>query len=177
MSSKKRRGQGEDNGSSRNLDGRRLRTVNEAKALAEYLAIKPEMDQREKERRRKRWEEILEISERKQKELRNGGKGLDHQWVEDRDEVLERMRTGVQVAMKTQRQEEAALSTSHSSSSGSTADALVPESPVDQNNGSKESTPPSEVGEAPQKDGKKKPKTLFGFDDDDEFMSSDSDGE
>jgi len=50
MSSKRKRNQGEDNGSSRNLDGRRLRTVNEAKALAEYLAIKPDMAKREKKK-------------------------------------------------------------------------------------------------------------------------------
>ena len=52
MSKKKKNQQGEDNGSSRNLDGRRIRTVNEAKALAEYLAIKPDMDRKEKEKRK-----------------------------------------------------------------------------------------------------------------------------
>jgi len=55
MSSKRKKNQGEDNGSSRNLNGRRLRTVTEAKALAEYLAIKPEMERKEKEKRRQRW--------------------------------------------------------------------------------------------------------------------------
>ena len=54
MSSKRKRNQGENDGSSRNLDGRRIRTVNEAKALAEYLAVKPEMDRRQKEERRRR---------------------------------------------------------------------------------------------------------------------------
>jgi len=49
MSSRKKKNQGETNGSSRNLDGRRLRTVTEAKALAEYLVVKPEMDKKEKE--------------------------------------------------------------------------------------------------------------------------------
>src|SRR4051794_20742598 len=48
MSSKRKRNRGDENASSRNLDGRRLRTVNEAKALAEYLAIKPEMAKKEK---------------------------------------------------------------------------------------------------------------------------------
>lgn len=47
MSSRKKKTQ-DENGSSRNLDGRRLRTVNEAKALAEYLAIKPDMDKKER---------------------------------------------------------------------------------------------------------------------------------
>jgi hypothetical protein len=177
MSSKKRRGQGEDNGSSRNLDGRRLRTVNEAKALAEYLSIKPEMEQREKEKRRKRWEEIVEISERKQNEIRNGRKRLDNQWVEDREEVLERTRSAVQVAMKAQRQAEVSLSTSQGSSSSSTEDGQVASSPGHEHDGSKEPTPPSEVEQAPKKEAKEKPRALFGFDEDDEFMSSDSDEE
>jgi len=181
MSSKKRRGQGEDNGSSRNLDGRRLRTVNEAKALAEYLSIKPEMEQREKEKRRKRWEEIVEISERKQNEIRNGGKRLDNQWVEDREEVLERTRNAVQVAMKARRQTEHPLSTSQGSSSSSSEGALMVKSLSDAENGSKESTPPSETEQSPKegtkKEAKDKPKVLFGFDEDDEFMSSDSDEE
>ena len=53
MQSKRRRGGNaeEANGSNRNLDGRRLRTVAEAKRLAEYLALKPEMEAKEKEER------------------------------------------------------------------------------------------------------------------------------
>ena len=70
MSSRKKK-QGDVNGSSRNLDGRRLRTVTEAKVLAEYLAIKPEMEQREKEERRKKWEDIVASTERKQEELQD----------------------------------------------------------------------------------------------------------
>ena len=54
MSSKRKNNQGDANSSNRNLDGRRLRTVNEAKALAEYLALKPEMEKKEKEARRAR---------------------------------------------------------------------------------------------------------------------------
>jgi hypothetical protein len=50
-------------------------------------------------------------------------------------------------------------------------------SPDDRQNGSKESTPPSEVEQVPKKGAKGKPKALFGFDGDDEFMSSDSDEE
>src|ERR1700748_1715654 len=55
MSSRKKKNQGDAHASSRNLDGRRLRTIKEAKALAEYLAVKPEMDKTEKEERLKRW--------------------------------------------------------------------------------------------------------------------------
>jgi len=70
MSSRKKKNQGEANGSSRNLDGRRLRTITEAKALAEYLALKPDMDKKEKEERRKRWQQVVELAEQQQDELK-----------------------------------------------------------------------------------------------------------
>ena len=82
----------------RNLDGRRLRTVAEAKALAEYLAIKPEMEQREKEERRKKWEDIVASTERKQDELLNsrGTARLDGKWVEDKEEAENKTREAIE---------------------------------------------------------------------------------
>lgn len=98
---RKKRGAGENNGSSRNLDGRRLRTVTEAKALAEYLAVKPEMDKKEKEERRKRWEDIVAMAERKEEEILKGGKGrLNGEWVEAKEEAEERTRQAVLEAIK-----------------------------------------------------------------------------
>ncbi|KAJ4356356.1 uncharacterized protein N0V89_004388 [Didymosphaeria variabile] len=97
MSSRKKK-QGEVNGSSRNLDGRRLRTVAEAKTLAEYLAIKPEMDKREKEERRKRWEDIAASTERKQEELTSGRTQarLDGKWVEGKEEAENKTREAIE---------------------------------------------------------------------------------
>lgn len=97
MSSRKKK-QGDVNGSSRNLDGRRLRTVTEAKVLAEYLAIKPEMEQREKDERRKKWEDIVASTERKQEELQNsrGTARLDGQWVEDKEEAENKTREAIE---------------------------------------------------------------------------------
>ena len=101
MSSRKKNNQGDNNSSNRNLDGRRLRTVNEAKALAEYLALKPDMEKKEKEARRKRWEQVVEIAERREEEIRNGSKGkVDGKWVEDKEEAGERTREAVIAAMK-----------------------------------------------------------------------------
>lgn len=101
MSSRKRRQQGEQNGSSRNLDGRRLRTVTEAKALAEYLAIKPEMDKREKEERRKRWQAIVDMAEKKTEEIRDGGKTrLDSKYFETLEETTEKSRMAVLAALE-----------------------------------------------------------------------------
>lgn len=177
MSSRKRNQ--EDHGSSRNLDGRRLRTVNEAKALAEYLAIKPEMEQKEKEKRRERWAQIAESSERKQAEIASGGKGrLDGKWVEDKEESNERTREAVLAAMKAGKYNDNLLASSHGSSSSDQRDAQPSSGDEKDAPSSKESSPPSEVEnkEAKETDkGKSKEKavTFFGFDEDDEFMSSD----
>ncbi|KAI4666657.1 uncharacterized protein J4E79_002696 [Alternaria viburni] len=104
MSSRKKK-QGDVNGSSRNLDGRRLRTVTEAKVLAEYLAIKPEMEQREKEERRKKWEDIVASTERKQEELQNsrGTARLDGKWVEDKEEAENKTREAIEKMLMAQR--------------------------------------------------------------------------
>lgn len=105
MSSRKKQG-GDANASSRNLDGRRLRTVAEAKVLAEYLAIKPEMEQREKEERRKRWEDIVASTERKQEELMNsrGTARLDGKWVEDKEEAENKTREAIEKMLLAQRE-------------------------------------------------------------------------
>jgi len=106
MSSRKRRQNAElATGSARNLDGRRLRTVTEAKNLAAYLATKPEMDRREKEERRKRWEAVIEMAEQREADMRAGKgpdgrrKGLSGEWVEEKEEVGEGVRNAVKLAM------------------------------------------------------------------------------
>ncbi|KAH6676054.1 telomere stability and silencing-domain-containing protein [Plectosphaerella plurivora] len=172
MSSKKKRNQGEDNGSSRNLDGRRLRTVNEAKNLAEYLAIKPEMDKKEKEKRRERWQQIVEATEKKEDVIKNGGQGrLDGAWVEAKEESNERTRDAVLAAMKAGAYRDNMLGTSHASGSSEQSDEVASEDEEDDadEGSSKASTPPVESG----KSQKAQPRTFFGFDEDDEFMSSD----
>ena len=168
MSSRKKKTQ-EDHGSSRNLDGRRLRTVNEAKALAEYLAIKPEMDKKEKEKRRERWQQIVDSSEAREAEIKSGGKGrLDGKWVEDKEESNERTREAVLAAMKAGNYKDNLLSSSHESASTERSDSQS-SNEEEETNSSKASTPTSE----PQQSDKGKAKTFFGFDEDDEFMSSD----
>ncbi|KAL8945236.1 MAG: hypothetical protein Q9211_000246 [Gyalolechia sp. 1 TL-2023] len=100
MSSRRKRNQGDENSSNRNLDGRRLRTVAEAKALAEYLALKPEMEKKDREARRKRWEQVVELAEKREEEITTGSKGrVDGNWVEERDEAGERTREAVVAAM------------------------------------------------------------------------------
>lgn len=189
MSSKRKKNQADDNGSSRNLDGRRLRTVTEAKSLAEYLAIKPEMDRKEKEKRRQRWEEIVEMAEKKEDDIKNGGKGrLDGRWVEDKEEASERTRAAVLSAM-TSRQfvDNLQLSTSAGSNTSAASESAgninqdesenTDDSPSSSNSDEPEPEP-STVSATPMSTvlskGKGKAKVFFAFDDeDDDFLSSD----
>lgn len=176
MSSRKKRNQGEDNGSSRNLDGRRLRTVNEAKALAEYLAIKPEMEKQEKEKRRERWQEIVDMAERREDEIKNGTQGrMDGKWVEDKEESVDMIRNAVAASMQSRKSDDRSPSTSSSADSAEESDGPANKDKA----GSKASTPPSDLDCSDKGKGKEpaKPRTLFGFDEDDEFMSSDSEEE
>lgn len=174
MSSPKKKTQ-DDNGSSRNLDGRRLRTVNEAKALAEYLAIKPDMDKQEKEKRRARWEEIVQQTEAKEAEIKNGGKSMiDGQWSEDKEESSERTRDAVLAAIKTGNYTDNLLSSSHGSSSA-VQDDTFSDNDGKSSASSRESPPPSQS--TMNDKGKGKARAFFGFDEDDEFMSSDEEAE
>lgn len=98
MSSRKKRGQQENNDSCRNLDGRRMRTVKEAKALAAYLEIKPEMERAERARRRERAEKVVAAAEKGPG--RGGGRFTDIAWLEETEEERERTREAVVGAMK-----------------------------------------------------------------------------
>ncbi|KAK4101466.1 hypothetical protein N658DRAFT_496335 [Parathielavia hyrcaniae] len=197
MSKRNKKGSaGEENGSSRNLDGRRLRTVTEAKALAEYLAIKPEMERKEKERRRQRWQEIVDMTERRQEEIRHGTKkvGLDGKWVEDKEVVGERTREAVLEAMRKGSYRDNLVGESAGGSGSSAEEEEEDEAMQDgeeESGGSKATTPPSEPelelkGKVKEKEvangsgngngnGTGTARKFFGFDEDDEFMSSDDD--
>ncbi|GIZ39416.1 hypothetical protein CKM354_000279900 [Cercospora kikuchii] len=106
MSSRKNRNSNVNpNASNRNLDGRRLRTVDEAKRLAEYLAIKPEMEKKEREERKKRWQEVVDAAERREEEIKSGKGGaargrLDAEWVEGKEDAENKTREAVIRAMK-----------------------------------------------------------------------------
>lgn len=175
MSSKRKRNQGDSNNSSRNLDGRRLRTVNEAKALAEYLAVKPEMDKKEKEERRRRWQAVVDTSEKRQEEIKNGGgrEKIDGQWMDDKEEMNEKAREAVLQAMK------------DGEWTDSLRDVILGGSSTSASEGSEHATSSSE-GDEDEEDAaagpsapasKPVPRRFIGFDDDDEFMSDSEDEE
>lgn len=132
MSSRKKKQNAElATGSARNLDGRRLRTITEAKNLATYLATKPEMDRKEKEERRKRWEQVIQLAEQREADMRAGKgpdgrrKGLSDEWVETKEEVGENVRNAVKLAMLASEEKEQQKSSSElpgeSSGSGGSA--------------------------------------------------------
>lgn len=156
MSSRKKRGQQENNDSCRNLDGRRMRTVKEAKALAAYLEIKPDMERQEREKRRERAMKIIEAAERK--EDGNGKRFEDVKWLEETEEERERTREAVLRAMKEGFTDRTFTGEGDGGSSGSGSD---------------------EEGEGSEGSGKKVVAPRFsGWDDeDDEFMSSDEEDE
>ncbi|KAI5809129.1 telomere stability and silencing-domain-containing protein [Peziza echinospora] len=172
MSSRKKRGQEENSDSCRNLDGRRIRTVKEAKALAAYLEIKPEMERKEKEARRERWMKIVETADRREQEEKGGavlgGKRFeDVEWLEKNEEEKERLREMVAVVMKDMMKKEANAKNGGPSDEGSSGASSGEE-------GDQLTLPtlPKLIGKVLQKPVPtlKTPK-FSGFDDDDEFMS------
>lgn len=116
MSSRKKRNQNNEpqNGSNRNLDGRRLRTVDQAKKLADYLSKKPEMEAKERETKKERWKTVVETANQREEEIKSGKMGasqgrLDAEYVESkelaedktREAVIKAMRDGVLEAQRT----------------------------------------------------------------------------
>ena len=179
MSSKRKNHQGDNNGSSRNLDGRRLRTVTEAKALAEYLAVRPEMEKREKDARRQRWQQVVELAERRSDDARSGSKGkMSGQWLEDKEEAGDRTRDAVAAVMQSGNFTDNLVTGSSNESGGESEDSPQDRLPAsEEDGGGKGVTSPlpapgrSGRGSAPPR------KAFVGFDDDeDEFLSDQSGG-
>ncbi|KAI4097469.1 MAG: hypothetical protein L6R37_006798 [Teloschistes peruensis] len=170
MSSKRKRNQGDQNSSNRNLDGRRLRTVAEAKALAEYLAVKPEMEKKEKDACRKRWEQVVELAEKREAEIKHGSKArVDGKWVEDKDDIGERTREAVFAAMASDDYRDTFRSLSQRS---------VRESPssLSQGDVAHDTSRPDLNLPSPAK-AMVDSRSYFGFDEDQEDFSSDEDNE
>jgi hypothetical protein len=198
MSSRKKRNAEAQNGSNRNLDGRRLRTITEAKNLATYLATKPEMDRREKEERRKRWEAVVEAAERREDEIRSGkkGKGLREEWVVEKEEVGEGVRDAVRRAMmggagiETEKEKDEVAEGGSGSGSGASGEASEEDSEEDamelDDEDMKRLKDEAATGDidaiwvlknqvitTKKEAAKPKERRYAGFDEEDEFLSSD----
>lgn len=166
MSSKKNRDRQDQNGSNRNLDGRRLRTVDEAKRLAEYLATKPEMEQKEKEERRKRWEAVIDAAEATEAKIKSGKMGsnqgrLDAEYVESKEAAEEKVREAVQKAMREQMIMDER--TGSESSAEDQDDGSDREEQEELGSGREQAGPSKDAGS----------RTFFGWDEDDDDMSED----
>ena len=174
MSSKRKNNQGESNSSNRNLDGRRLRTIKEAKALAEYLAMKPEMEKKEKDNRRTRWEQVVALAERREEEIKSGLKGrVDGKWVEEKEEAGERAREAVLVAMKSGDYHDNLKESPGGSSGG--ASAIESEESEEDTTGA--SNPKTFAESSKARPMPKVARSYFGFDEDDDSMSDDEEKE
>ena len=174
MSSKRKNNQGESNSSNRNLDGRRLRTINEAKALAEYLALKPEMEKKERDNRRARWEQVVTLAEKREEEIKSGLKGrVDGKWVEEKEEAGERTREAVLVAMRSGHYHDNLKESSGGSSGG--ASAIASEESEEDTTGA--SHPKIFVESSKARSISKVAGSFFGFDEDDDSMSDDEEKE
>ena len=174
MSSKRKNNQGEGNSSNRNLDGRRLRTINEAKALAEYLAMKPEMEKKEKDNRRARWEQVVTLAEKGEEEIKSGSKGrVDGKWVEEKEEAGERAREAVLVAMRSGNYHD----NLKESSGGSSSDASAVASEESEEDTTGASHPKTFAESSKARPMPKVATSYFGFDEDDDSMSDDEEME
>jgi hypothetical protein len=79
-----------------------MRTVKEAKALAAYLEVKPEMDRKEREARKDRWRKVVEAAE--SREAGGGASRVrfdDVEWLEETEEERVRTREAVERVMAT----------------------------------------------------------------------------
>lgn len=175
MASRKKKGVNVVN-SNRNLDGRRIRTIGEAKALAEYLAVKPDMDRKEKEERRKRWESVVEAAERTQQEIKDGtyknnaSRG-DGEWVNQKEDVESRIRDDIAKAMEQGLTKGDALSMLEEP--GSSEESIEGSEGSDDS----EAVPAAEKSAASSSKVANKARKVWGWDDedDDDMSSSDED--
>jgi len=176
MSSRKKRGQEENSDSCRNLDGRRIRTVKEAKALAAYLEIKPEMDRKEREKRKERWRKVVELAEKREAEERGeavsgGTKFDDTEWLEKTEEEKEKLREAVVRAMKEGLYEDERNVRDQSPGSSGTS------SGGDEEDIGEPKKPKITVPRLPSPPAASAVRKFVGFDDDDDEFMSEEEGE
>jgi hypothetical protein len=119
------------------------------------------MEKKEKEQRRKRWEQVVELAERREEEIKSGSKGkVDGKWVEDKEEAGERTREAVLAAMRSGDYRDNLLNRSVSSASnGSSNGSFGDDDSFLAGTSSKDTTPPSDI-ETCQPHARK----FFGFD-------------
>src|SRR5579859_3825237 len=98
MASRRKRGP-QDKSSCRDLSGRRLKAVQDAKDLAEYIAKQPSLEKKARDERRKKLEAVL---------AQNPMQGIkmdDHAYWEDKERLVEGVKNAVREAVQAVRKE------------------------------------------------------------------------
>jgi len=93
MSARKKRGP-QDKSAMRDLSGRRLKAVQQAKELAEYLAKAPALERRAREERRRKLEAVLAANPTA------GIKMDDHAYWEDKERLVDGVKSAVREAVR-----------------------------------------------------------------------------
>jgi len=98
MASRKKRG-AQDKSAMRDLSGRRIKAVQDAKALAEYIAKAPGLERKAREEKRRKLEAVLATNPTA------GIKMDDHAYWEDKDKLVEGVKSAVRDAIRGARKE------------------------------------------------------------------------
>ena len=98
MASRKKRGQ-QDKSAMRDLSGRRIKAVQQAKELAEYIAKAPGLERKAREEKRRKLEAIIAANPAA------GIKMDDHAYWEDKDKLVEGVKSAVRDAVRGVRKE------------------------------------------------------------------------
>jgi len=93
MSARKKRGP-QDKSAMRDLSGRRLKAVQQAKELADYLAKAPALERRAREERRRKLEGVLAANPAA------GIKMDDHAYWDDKERLVEGVKSAVREAIR-----------------------------------------------------------------------------
>jgi hypothetical protein len=98
MASKKRRGP-QDRSAMRDLSGRRLKAIQQAKELADYIAKKPSLERKAREEKRRKLEAVLASNPMANVKMD------DHAYWEDKDKLVEGVKSAVREAVRGARKE------------------------------------------------------------------------
>ncbi|BFZ64510.1 hypothetical protein YB2330_005656 [Saitoella coloradoensis] len=158
-----------DTSACRDLSGRRLRSIQEAEELARYERERPEREREEKKRRRERLEGKIRAAEREE-EQEAAGRMEVGEWEEEREGLVERVRSSVKEALR-----EAKLAKQNPSDrdSNSPGEGDEEDDVGEAGSNSKVTRPVPAAPKAVQK----KPITFAGWDDENEDEDEDEDEE
>jgi len=119
---------------------------------------------------------VVDLAEKREEEIRRGSKGrVDGKWVEDKEEAAERTREAVLAAMKSGDYKDTTFG-SHIDSQKRSLEAATRDNSSSSGEETREINPPDNT--PPSVSAVSVPsRSCFGFDEEDDFMSDDSESE